>query len=88
MPPTIDGVPLKQTSTTSSARPMISKIWAPRYESTVEMPILDRILSTPASVADWNRDWASGLMIESSSELSASAATVCRARRGQIASAP
>ena len=88
MPPTTDGVPVKHTSTTSGPRPITSKIWAPRYESTVEMPIFDRIFSTPASTAAWKRPWASGLVRSPSSAVSASAATVCRARRGQMASAP
>ena len=68
MPPTTLGVPVKHTSTTSGARPTTSKIWAPRYESTVQMPILDRILSTPASTAAWKRLWASGLVRSSSSD--------------------
>ncbi len=49
MPPTIDGVPRRHSSTTSGPRPSTSKICAPRYPSTVEIPIFDRILSTPSS---------------------------------------
>src|SRR4029450_2317159 len=49
------------------------------------MPILDRILSTPASTAAWNRPCASGLVRSPSSARSASAATVASARRGQVA---
>ena len=39
----------------------------------MEMPIFDRILSTPASTAAWNRPWASGLVRSPSSWRSASA---------------
>ena len=73
--------PVKHTSTTSGARPTTSKICAPRYESTVQMPIFDRILSTPASTAAWKRPWASGLVRSPSSAVSASPATVASARR-------
>ncbi|MNO07731.1 hypothetical protein D3C81_2300460 [compost metagenome] len=39
--------PLKLRPTTSSARPMASNSWAPRYEVMVEIPIFDRIFSKP-----------------------------------------
>ena len=58
IPPTVDGVPRRQRSTTSSPRPSASKICAPRYPSTVEIPIFDRIFSTPSSIAAWSFAWA------------------------------
>ena len=88
MPPTIEGVPVKQVSTTCGARPMTSKICAPRYESTVEMPIFDITLSTPPSMAACSWFWAWVPSSSESSLRSASASTVSSARRGQIASAP
>ena len=54
----------------------------------MDMPILDRIFSTPASIAARKRSWASELTRSPVSASSASAATVCRARRGHTASAP
>ena len=46
-----DGVPTKAVETSSSLSPIASKIWAPWYEDKSEMPIFERILSTPASSA-------------------------------------
>ena len=40
-------VPVKYLSTTDSARPTASKIWAPVYDATVETPILDITFRTP-----------------------------------------
>ncbi len=50
-PPIRLTVPVKYSSTTSAARPTASKIWAPVYDATVEMPILDMILMTPLQAA-------------------------------------
>ena len=50
-PPIRDGVPTKAVETSSSLSPIASKIWAPWYEDKSEIPIFERILSTPASSA-------------------------------------
>ena len=39
--------PVKYLFTKSVLRPIVSKICAPRYEATVEMPILAMVLTTP-----------------------------------------
>ena len=54
MPPSGDAVPAKQVLITSWPRPSTSKICAPQYELSVEMPIFDRILSRPFSAAERN----------------------------------
>jgi len=46
-PPRGVGVPVKYSSTSSWERPSAWKTWAPRYDITVEMPILDITLRTP-----------------------------------------
>mmetsp|Transcript_25316 Transcript_25316/g.78974 ORF Transcript_25316/g.78974 Transcript_25316/m.78974 type:complete len:282 (+) Transcript_25316:743-1588(+) len=46
-----DGVPEKHVSTTSGWRPSASKICAPLYDWSVEMPILDMTLSNPLASA-------------------------------------
>ncbi len=51
MPPIRLLVPVKYRSTRSASSPMASKTWAPQYEDTVEMPILDMILRTPLDSA-------------------------------------
>mmetsp|Transcript_11184 Transcript_11184/g.22294 ORF Transcript_11184/g.22294 Transcript_11184/m.22294 type:complete len:220 (-) Transcript_11184:612-1271(-) len=48
-PPTRDGVPVKATSKRSPPTPKASKIWAPWYELSKEMPILLKIFSKPFS---------------------------------------
>ena len=50
MPPIRDGVPVKWRSTSSGARPRISKICAPQYDGIVEMPIFDIVLSRPLAM--------------------------------------
>ena len=40
-------VPVKYRSIRSWSSPTASKTWAPVYEATVEMPILDMIFRTP-----------------------------------------
>ena len=44
-------VPVKYSSMSAPSRPIASKTWAPVYEATVEMPILDITLSTPLQAA-------------------------------------
>ena len=39
--------PVKYLFTNSVLRPIVSKICAPRYDATVEMPILAMVLTTP-----------------------------------------
>ena len=51
MPPMREGVPTKAVSMSSLPRPIASKICAPWYDESSEMPILERILRTPASSA-------------------------------------
>ena len=76
MPPTIDGVPRRHVSTTSGPRPSTSKICAPRYPSTVEIPIFERILSTPSSTAACSLACDSAEVTSPSWSSSAIAATV------------
>ena len=52
-PPVVEVVCAKQRSVTSGPSPSASKICAPRYPSTAEMPIFDMILRTPSSTAAW-----------------------------------
>src|SRR5205814_1936841 len=42
IPPIVDTVPVKQRSITSAPRPSASKIWAPQYEDSVDIPIFAR----------------------------------------------
>ncbi len=42
---------MKYVSMTSRFRPTASKIWAPQYENSVEMPILEMTLSRPFPMA-------------------------------------
>ncbi len=46
-----DAVPVKQRSITAGPSPMASKICAPAYDCSVEIPIFERILSSPFSAA-------------------------------------
>ena len=46
-----EGVPRKALSMTAPPMPMASKICAPWYEESRQMPIFERILSMPASSA-------------------------------------
>ena len=50
MPPMRDAVPVKCRSTSSDERPTASKICAPQYEGTVEIPIFDIVLSRPLAM--------------------------------------
>ena len=50
-PSTRDAVPLKHFATTDALSPSASKICAPLYEASVEMPILAKTLSMPCSTA-------------------------------------
>ena len=50
-PSTRDAVPLKHFATTAALSPSASKICAPLYEASVEMPILANTLSMPCSTA-------------------------------------
>ncbi len=50
-PPIRETVPVKYSSMTSGARPTASKTWAPVYDATVEMPILDITLMIPLEAA-------------------------------------
>src|SRR2546422_323475 len=59
MPPIVDTVPVKQRSITSAPSPSASKIWAPQYDDSVEMPIFEMILRRPFSAAARNRKRAS-----------------------------
>jgi hypothetical protein len=51
MPPSRLTVPVKYSSTSLGPSPMASKICAPVYDATVEMPILDITLSMPLPAA-------------------------------------
>ena len=42
---------MKNSSTTDLRMPTASKIWAPRYDLKVEMPIFDITFTTPFSTA-------------------------------------
>ncbi len=50
-PPTRDGVDGKKRAATSPPRPTASKMAAPRYDWTVEIPILASTLSRPFETA-------------------------------------
>mmetsp|Transcript_24767 Transcript_24767/g.83235 ORF Transcript_24767/g.83235 Transcript_24767/m.83235 type:complete len:200 (-) Transcript_24767:2322-2921(-) len=50
-PPMRDGVPARHMSTTEAWRPTASKIWAPLYDCSVEMPILDMTFNRPLASA-------------------------------------
>ena len=50
----LETVPGKQVSITSAPSPSASKIWAPQYEESVEMPIFDSTLRRPCSAAAQN----------------------------------
>src|SRR5437660_1555960 len=54
MPPMVETVPVKQRSTTSAPSPNASKICAPQYEESVEIPIFERTLRSPFSAAARN----------------------------------
>src|SRR5687767_15731980 len=64
---TRDGVPVKQRSTSARSSPTASKICAPRYDCSVEIPILANVLSRPLSRSE-----------EHTSELQSLAYLVCR----------
>src|SRR6266702_2162391 len=53
-PPMLETVPGKHASITSAPSPSDSKIWAPQYEDSVEMPIFDSTLRRPSSAAAQN----------------------------------
>ena len=67
--------------------PRISKIWPPQYEESVEMPIFDRILSSPFSAAERNRRAASRGVGRGSAGSFRRPALLCRTHRGPLASA-
>ena len=46
-PSSRDAVPVKYLSTSSWDSPIASNTWAPVYDATVEMPILDMTFRTP-----------------------------------------
>src|SRR5207245_2617314 len=46
-----EAVPVTEPSTSSWLRPMASKICAPQYDCTVEMPIFEKIFSRPLLMA-------------------------------------
>ena len=50
-PPSRLTVPVKQSTIMLWPMPMASKIWAPWYDRTVEMPIFDMTFNTPRSHA-------------------------------------
>ena len=51
MPSMRDAVPVKYSSTSGRWRPTASKICAPVYDATVEMPIFDITLRMPLPAA-------------------------------------
>ena len=46
-PPMREAVQVKYRSTNSLSRPIASKIWAPRYDWMVEIPIFEMTLRIP-----------------------------------------
>jgi len=69
-------VPVKWRSTSSGASPTASKICAPQYEVSVEMPILDIVLRIPFAIPLTAFAWAS------------SVASISSIRYGLTAAAP
>src|SRR4051812_27898554 len=94
MPPIGDDVPSKQAEITSWPSPSASNVWAPQYDERVEIPILERILSSPFSAAERYRSRAFAGVGRSSPppRLPASAlnreSTLSSASQGCTASAP
>ena len=81
-------VPVKYSSTRSWARPTASNTWAPVYDATVEMPILDIIFSTPLVQALMKLRSALGLLMPAMTPSSMRSWMVSNARYGLMAAAP
>ncbi len=81
-------MPVKYWSTNSWLRPIASNAWAPAYEPTTEMPILDMILSTPLPSALMRFLTAFSGVTPVSMPLSTSCSAVSMARYGLMADAP
>jgi hypothetical protein len=81
-------VPVKCCSTSSDERPTASKICAPQYEGTVEIPIFDIVFSRPFAMPLVARYCASSGVISPSQPSSTSSASVSSIRYGFTAAAP
>ncbi len=87
MPPMRDGVPVKYRSTSCCERPTASKICAPQYDGTVEIPILEIVFSRPLPIALTARARASAADRSSIAPVTRSS-SVASIRYGFTAAAP
>ena len=84
-----DVVPVKYWSTSSGSRPTASKICAPEYERTVEMPIFEMVFRTALPMAlTMLRSASAASLTPGSWPRSCITCSVSKARYGLIAEAP